>query len=82
MDSIVVDATDSAGTLREGAFVDIVCSEQTVDDVASASGTIGYEILVRLGRRFRREYRSLAMLDERPGKSGEHELSLNQKVET
>lgn len=82
MDSIVVDATDSAGSLREGAFVDIVCSEQTVDDVASASGTIGYEILVRLGRRFRREYRSLAMLDERPGKSGEHELSLNQKVET
>jgi alanine racemase len=28
----------------------------TVDDLASASGTVGYEILTRAGRRFRRVY--------------------------
>jgi alanine racemase len=65
MDSIVVDATDCAAFLREGDFVDFICSEQTVDDIARAAGTIGYEILTRLGRRFSREYPRPAILPDR-----------------
>lgn len=57
MDSIILDATDRAGNaVHEGALVDLICEEQTVDDVAAASGTIGYEILTSLGRRFHRRY--------------------------
>jgi alanine racemase len=57
MDSIVVDATGlSDDVLWQGAFVDMICANQTVDDVAAASGTIGYEILCSLGRRFHRIY--------------------------
>lgn len=62
MDSIVVDATDCADTPREGEFVDLICPRQTVDDVARAAGTIGYEIMTRLGRRFARDYRRHAAL--------------------
>lgn len=55
MDSVVVDATGlSDDMLWQGAFVDMIGDRQTVDDVAAASGTIGYEILCRLGRRFHR----------------------------
>ena len=56
MDSIVVDATDCADLPGEGSFVNLLCSEQTVDDVARNAGTIGYEILTRLGLRFSRDY--------------------------
>lgn len=62
MDSIVVDATDYAEAAPEGAFVDLICPERTVDDVARAAGTIGYEVLTRLGRRFNRKYRNPAIL--------------------
>jgi alanine racemase len=62
MDSIVVDATDCAEPPREGDMVGFICPQQTVDDVARAADTIGYEILTRLGRRFRREYRHPAVL--------------------
>jgi alanine racemase len=55
MDTIVVDATGlSDDMLWQGAFVDMICEHQTVDDVAAASGTIGYEVLCGLGRRFHR----------------------------
>ena len=56
MDSIVLDATACTHPPREGEFVELIGSDQTVDDVAAAAGTIGYEILTRLGRRFRRRY--------------------------
>ena len=69
MDSIVVDATDCADLPGEGSFVDLLCPEQTVDDVASDAGTIGYEILTRLGRRFAREYETPSMLRRRPARS-------------
>ena len=62
MDSIVVDATDCAEAPREGEFVSLITREQTVDDVARAAGTIGYEILTRLGRRIARDYRHHAVL--------------------
>ena len=34
--------------------LDILCAEQSVDDLAEAAGTIGYEILTSLGARYRR----------------------------
>jgi len=34
--------------------LDILCDEQTVDDLAEDAGTIGYEILTSLGGRYRR----------------------------
>lgn len=57
MDSIILDATECRkNMLQEGALVDLICPEQTVDEVASATGTIGYEVLTSLGRRFHRRY--------------------------
>jgi alanine racemase len=50
----VSNVPDSA--LAPGAVVDIIGTRQTVDDLARASGTIGYEILTALGRRYFRRY--------------------------
>jgi alanine racemase len=54
MDLITVDVT-SLG--RDPAWLDILCEEQTVDDLADAAGTIGYEILTSLGSRYARRYK-------------------------
>ena len=56
MDTIIVDTTDSADAPLEGDLVDVICPQQTVDDIADAAETIGYEILTRLGSRFERRY--------------------------
>ena len=42
--------------LGPGAMVDIIGTRQTIDDLARESGTIGYEILTALGRRYHRRY--------------------------
>jgi alanine racemase len=39
-----------------GGFIDVVSHAVTVDDVARAADTIGYEILTALGNRFHRRY--------------------------
>lgn len=39
-----------------GTEVEVIGPTQTVDDVAAAAGTIGYEILTALGRRYERVY--------------------------
>lgn len=57
MDSLVLDATDlPPGLIGPGALVDLMGPEQGVDALAAASGTIGYEVLTRLGHRFHRTY--------------------------
>ncbi len=57
MDSIVLDISSLApGTLAPGGLVELIGPHQSLDDVAAASGTIGYEILTRLGHRFHRRY--------------------------
>jgi alanine racemase len=56
MDSIVVDVSECGEPLREGGMVELIGERQTVDDVAAAAGTIGYEILTRLGHRAHRRY--------------------------
>ncbi|MBM9400441.1 alanine racemase [Gluconacetobacter azotocaptans] len=57
MDSMTVDVTDAPERLiRPGATVDLLDTRRGVDDVAQAAGTIGYEILTSLGRRYHRAY--------------------------
>jgi alanine racemase len=58
MDLITVDVTDvPANEAVEGAVVEAIGKEHnTVDDVAEAAGTNGYEILTSLGPRYRRRY--------------------------
>lgn len=55
MDSLVVDVTDDKD-LNEGDLVELIGQHQSPEQVAAAAGTIGYEILTRLGRRFHRRY--------------------------
>lgn len=58
MDSLGLDVSAlPEGALRPGATVDLIGPNRSVDAVAADAGTIGYEILTRLGRRFRRDYR-------------------------
>jgi len=50
----VSNVPDSA--LGPGAVVDVIGTCQSVDDMARAAGTIGYEILTDLGSRYHRRY--------------------------
>jgi len=51
MDLLTVDVTH----LEEvPEYLDILCPHQTVDKLAEAAGTIGYEILTSLGPRYQR----------------------------
>jgi alanine racemase len=60
MDSITLDVTGiPEARVAPGACVDLLCAGQTVDEVAAQAGTIGYEVLTRLGSRFHRLYRKV-----------------------
>ena len=55
MDSITLDVTGLPETrVAPGQLVELLCAQQPVDAVAAQAGTIGYEVLTRLGRRFHR----------------------------
>ena len=57
MDSIVLDASAVArDALAEGATVELIGPHRSVDAVAADAGTIGYEVLTSLGRRYHRRY--------------------------
>ncbi len=57
MDLITVDVTNVPGTLaHRGAWVEVLGSRTTIDDLTDRAGTIGYELLTRLGRRIHRVY--------------------------
>lgn len=58
MDSIVVDATAAPG-LAPGELLDLLGPRQDLDALARQAGTIGYELLTRLGSRFHRRYSGL-----------------------
>ena len=53
MDLLTVDVSDLA---EAPDTLDILCPAQTVDALAEAAGTIGYEILTSLGDRYGRKY--------------------------
>lgn len=55
MDLITIDVTDLDETPDA---LDLLNARQTVDQVADAAGTIGYEILTSLGPRYTRRYHS------------------------
>ena len=55
MDLTAIDVTGIPETLvRPGTLVDLIGPRVPLDDVATAAGTIGYELLTRLGRRAHR----------------------------
>ena len=41
---------------QQGEAIEILGDHQTVDDLANSAGTIGYEILTSLGKRYKRRY--------------------------
>jgi len=61
MDLITLDITGAPPERAAiGAVVDLIGGGRPVDDVAAEAGTIGYEILSRIGTRVRRVYRDAA----------------------
>ncbi|MBN8531017.1 MAG: alanine racemase [Alphaproteobacteria bacterium] len=57
MDLITLDVTDlPESAYAPGSMASFLNERYTVDDLARDCGTIGYEILTRLGRRFERVY--------------------------
>jgi alanine racemase len=57
MDLITVDVTGVPTHLAQrGGWVEVLGSRTTVDDLTDRAGTIGYELLTRLGRRVHRIY--------------------------
>jgi alanine racemase len=58
MDLIAVDVTDlDKNAVRRGHMVTLIGEGITVDELAHHFGTIGYEVLTSLGRRFARVYK-------------------------
>lgn len=55
MDLITLDVT-AVPNIRVGDTAELMGERLPVDDVAAAAGTIGYEVLTRLGARFDRRY--------------------------
>jgi alanine racemase len=57
MDLLAVDVTD-APEVRRGDLVTLIGDGLDLDAVATAAGTIGYEVLTGLGQRYHRVYRA------------------------
>ncbi len=57
MDSVVADVSHLPQLPVTGDWVEVIGPHQLVDTVAEMAGTIGYEILTSLGRRYRRIYK-------------------------
>jgi alanine racemase len=57
MDLITVDVTDLSDTpIQRGDLVDLIGPGLTIEAMGARAGTIGYEVLTRLGPRFHRVY--------------------------
>jgi alanine racemase len=58
MDLIAIDVTDVPdGRARRGDFATLIGGDLGIDELATSLGTIGYEVLTRLGHRFHRVYK-------------------------
>jgi alanine racemase len=59
MDLVIIDVTDvPESAIRRGDPVVLIGDGLTIDEVGQRAGTIGYEILTSLGRRYARTYRN------------------------
>src|SRR3954449_10758252 len=68
MDLMAVDITDLPDkTARRGHMVTLIGDGITVDEVAHHFGTIGYEVLTSLGRRYARIYKGGETKSEKDG---------------
>lgn len=59
MDSVVIATGHLSQPAKTGDYAEIIGPHQTVDEVAAQAGTIGYEILTSLGKRYKRIYTGL-----------------------
>jgi alanine racemase len=58
MDLLAVDVTDlPSGVARRGEFATLIGGDIGVDELGTACGTISYEVLTNLGKRYHRRYR-------------------------
>jgi alanine racemase len=58
MDLLAVDVTElPAGVARRGEFATLIGGDIGIDEFGAACGTIGYEVLTNLGKRYHRTYR-------------------------
>ena len=58
MDLLAVDVTElPAGAARRGEFATLIGGDIGIDEFGAACGTIGYEVLTGLGKRYHRNYR-------------------------
>jgi alanine racemase len=58
MDLFAVDVTTlPEGTVRRGDLATLIGDGMSIDDLAAAMGTVGYEVLTNLGRRYHRVYK-------------------------
>jgi alanine racemase len=59
MDLVILDVTDLPEShVRRGDPVVFIGEDLSIDEVGSRAGTIGYEVLTGLGRRYARSYRN------------------------
>jgi alanine racemase len=59
MDLIAADVSDiPEGIVKRGDYATLLGIDIGVDELAAAMGTIGYEVLTSLGRRYRRIYKN------------------------
>jgi len=58
MDLVIVDVGQAVSPPRPGDALEVIGPNQDADALAADAGTIGYEILTALGRRYRRVYAS------------------------
>ena len=57
MDLMTLDVTGlDPGLVQAGGFADLIDAKNPVDIVGERAGTIGYEVLTSLGRRYHRVY--------------------------
>jgi alanine racemase len=58
MDLIALDVTDlPPGSVKRGDFATVIGDGRDVDALGEMFGTIGYEVLTDLGRRYARVYK-------------------------
>jgi alanine racemase len=65
MDLVCIDVTDVNAPIHRGDLATLIGDGLLIDEVAAAAGTIGYEILTRLGSRFHLVYRGEQELGEK-----------------